>query len=335
MNMEFSNNGKIYTAETIAKNFVSDGLRLPLIMLRIINSDNEVIGCVKFTQYLLLHTVWENAGKSEFDEEQKIIYCISLLNGLPFYPDKLRELYEKYGCSCFEYFINSDREGLSVDERTYYIKVTDSFKKTGQKILFGIEITEKKVRKAIMISLNNHWKNDQDTFVLIKHLQALIPVDDAMLIRNLKHLEEDEKVQLLHEPADNTKIISAKIALKGRKEIDEEIESSGLPDVKYFHLGDNINASSSGSSSPIIVKSQDVAVTYSILDKLKTEIDEKYKGEDRETVLQEVAEVKKLAPDPKNKSAINAKLGGLLAKTAQFATIANLIIQALKLHAGI
>lgn len=97
--------------------------------------------------------------------------------------------------------------------------------------------------------------------------------------------------------------------------------------IGEYTAGDRINTSSVGSNNPVIIKSQSVMVNYNLIDQLKEKVEQDYKKDDKQEVLKAVEEIKTLSANPNNKSTISSKLGWLLAKTADVATVASLVIQ--------
>lgn len=308
MNFKFKNNGIVYIAELFTGRFsTGPGIKKGMFMFGITLEDGRHVGCVVFNTSLLGDHAWNQEGLyKDFTEEQKILFCLSLLNHLPFYPEKLMEIYGAGGGSCFEYFFTTGYE--EQETGNYNINAEGGYIKTAQKIIYGSEITNGKICRKILDVLYSHWEDYPDTGMTIQQILAFVLVEPTPLKRNLRRLAEDGKIYLLTSSADPSMIISGKILSPGLREVEGEIVSNGTSSVEYVQekiMGNKISASTSGSNSPIIIDSQVTAFFGELLLDL-----EKSDTQNKEEVAADVKELEKQIKGDKDPS----KIRGLMEK---------------------
>lgn len=225
----FKNNGKDYIAELVGDNFVTSAtLRLPLFMIRILDTEGEVVGCTTFTISHTAETIWSNQSET-LNGEDRLYFCVSLLNHLPFYPEIVKNCYYNQDSKCFEYNFNTQREGFSEEDNAYYIKVQNNWIKTGQTVIYGDTKSNVDIRRNILRLLYSHWEENSETSVGLKNISIATSITGQVLVGNLRFLEQENKVEVLNEPADRSKIISAKIKSGGVKEVESNELSNSVP----------------------------------------------------------------------------------------------------------
>lgn len=220
--MIFKINNQSYKAILQRKDFrTKDPFGNGLAMFAILDEhEEETIGCISFGASLLNTLTSNNKSKSLLTSEKSDLLYVSLLPHLKPDIDQLKRIFQK-GSWCLAYFFSSQRETeFSKEDQIYYIKIQDGFYKTVQNIIFGNEITNSKIQKKILEILYNHWEEDSITNILFEDLQIMIPLESQAIYRNLKALEEENKIGIQYSPSDDTKIISMRIKLEGRKEIE-------------------------------------------------------------------------------------------------------------------
>lgn len=305
-------------------------------MYRIENGDGSIIGCITFTWARTARVVASELGFSN-DREEELAY-LSMIPHLPFYPDLAKKLYT----TCFRYMFNTMTDGLEADNSGYNIKVQDGFTNTKQRLMFGGEPSDDQVRREILTLLNNHHIDQPGHYLHSHKLELFIPVDQKTLMRNLLFLHDEGFVDCKTVDSKEGVIVShAKILNPGIKHIEDSSEFSVKFPTKFVYqkfMGDNINASTSGDNSPIVIKSQNVNIAFN-------EIETEIKTTDV-TNKQEMVVLLGLLKDEVTKRNDPVKVKGLLAeikkkgswlndKILSHPLLAQIIAQALAKAAGL
>lgn len=252
--MRFKNKNQTYKLTLKRKNFDTQGtFRKGLAMFAVLDEhEEEIVGCISFGVSLLSAVTSDARNKNLLASEKSELLFVSLLPHLELNTEQLFKRYQN-GSWCIAYLFDSQKEtGFSEEDQIYYIKLQNGLYKTLQNIIFGGEITNDKIQKKILEILYNHWEEDSITNILLEDLQIMIPVEFNALYRNLKALEEENKIEILSSPSDNTKIISVKIKAEGRKEVEGRKDTSSSAIIEYI-MGNKIQASTTGDQSPIII----------------------------------------------------------------------------------
>lgn len=308
--IRFRNSGKKYVAEFISDNFVSRKLQgtfvKPIAMFRIWDeSQNEVIGCVTFTEHLLIDSVWAQPNKKHFPSVYKVEALVNLLNYLPFDPVKLKEIYDE----CYEYRFDRDFGDDQKEDRLYKIKANDSFEATFQRIMFADTVTNRNIQDSALVILYNHWEDNPDTNVLVEILASILPVSEVNLIKNLKLLLSEHKIHAVTSPSDPQKLISVGLEPPTIRELESEVR----PELKYPSMvkniyGTNIETTTYGANSPITVNIEEIETVFEAFQK---EIKEHPNLENKEEVSQTVKELQAEITKDKDPKKVKGLLGKL------------------------
>src|SRR3989344_126092 len=312
--IRFRNGGKKYLAEFISDQFVSQDHQgtfiKPLAMFRIWDEQqNEVVGCVTFTEHLLIDSVWAQPHKKHFPSSYRVEALVNLLHYLPFDPVRLKEIYH----DCYEYRFDRNFGDDQARDRLYKIKANDSFEATFQKIMFGDTVTNQSIQNAALEVMFNHWEDNPDTNVLVEVLASVLPVREIDLIKNLKLLLSEDKIHAITSPGDPQKLISVGLEPPTIRELEGEVKS----DVKYPSVvkniyGPNIETTTHGANSPVSISMGKIETVFENLQKEIGESPE-LKDEEKQRVSQTVKELKaEIAQDkdPKKVGRLVEKLKG-------------------------
>ena len=238
----------------------SGGDSTNLFMYRIEDENKEIVGCITFTWARTARSIASNLVFRNNPEEE-IVYLV-LIPHLPFYPDLAKKLYS----SCFRYTFNTITEGLDADKSGYSIRVEGGFMSTMQRLIFGGQPTEDQVRKQILLTLNNYRFEKPGDYLYIKLISLFVPVDQENLTRNLLFLHDEGLIDCKKIISSEGIIVShSKILNPGIKYIENQSEFSikSTTEIVYQKfMGDNINASSMGNNSPVIIKSQNISIAF-------------------------------------------------------------------------
>lgn len=238
----------------------SNGGTSSIFMYRVVNENEKIIGCVTFTwsgtaRVVTTSLVFKN------DHEEEITY-LALMPYLPFFPDLVKGLYP----TCFRYMFNTMIDGLEKNKSGYSIGVQCGFMKTMQRIIFGGQPTDDQVRRQVLITLHNHWLDDPHTFIPLSIIILFVPVEIKVLERNLMFLLDEVLIDaIINSSTDPHTIETVKIKNKGIKHIEDSSEFSVKFPSEFVYqkfMGDNINASTSGKNSPVIIKSQNISIAF-------------------------------------------------------------------------
>ena len=310
--MRFKTDNQTYGLVLQRKGFqTKDPFGKGLAMFTVTDEDGDTIGCVSFGASLLNTLTSDNKSKSLLTSSKSELLYVSLLSHLDLDIKQLAKIYEG-GSWCVAYFFDSQREtGVSAEDQIYYIKIQNGFYKTIQNLIFNGEITNNKIQRKILEILYNYWEEDSITNILFDDLQLMIPIEFQALYRNLKALEEENKIEIQYSPSDNTKIIGAKIKLGGRKDIDGRTGNPPSAAIIEYVMGNKIQASTKGNQSPIII-GENINVAFG---DIVTEIENKNE-ENKEDVIKLVNELKNEATTTKDPNKIIGLLGKIKEKAS-------------------
>lgn len=294
--MRFKNKNKTYRLVLERKGFdIANGsFKKGLAMFSVLDEyEDETIGCISFGVSLLNSITSDDRSKKLINSEKSELLFLSLLPHLELNFDQLIKNYKHSYCTAY-LFDSQSETGYFEKEQLYYIKIQNGFYKTVQDIIFQGEITNDKIQGKILEILYNHWEEETVTNILFEDLQIMIPVEFKALYRNLKALEEEDKIEILSSPSDNTKIISAKIKADGRKEIEGRKNTPPSAIIEYI-MGNKIQASTTGDKSPIVI-GQNINLAFG---DIITEI-ENENGENKEQAINLVKDLEKEVTNDKN-----------------------------------
>lgn len=317
--IRFRNCRRKYIAEFIGDNFVSQKHQgtfiKPTAMFRIWDEhQKEVLGCVTFTEHLLIDSVWAQPHKKHFPTNYRAEALINLLHYLPFDPEKIRKLYHE----CYEYRFDRDFGDNKTEDTLYRIKANDSFEATFQRVMFGDAVTNRGIQEAALEIMFNHWEDNPDTNVLLEVLTNILPVREVDLIKNLKLLLSENKIRAVTSPSDPQKLISVGIEPPTVRELEGEVKQElKYPSFVKNIYGSNIETTTYGANSPVIINIEEIETVFEAIQK---EIKEHPNLKDKEEIFQTVSELHTeitKSKDPKKVKGLLEKLKGSANKIYQ------------------
>jgi hypothetical protein len=238
----------------------STGGSTDFFMYRVEDEDGEIVGCLTFNWSRTARAVASEIVFNNTSEEE--ITYLALIPHLPFYFNFISKLYT----TCFHYMFNTMTDGLEADNSGYNIKVQDGFMRTMQRIIFSGQPTDDQIRKQVLLTLNSHRIESPGEYLHINLLRLFIPVDQKSLTRNLLFLHEEGFIDCKTLYGDEGIIVShTKILNPGIKHIEGSSEFSKKFPSEFIYqkvMGDNISASTSGSNSPVIIKSKNISIAF-------------------------------------------------------------------------
>jgi hypothetical protein len=261
-----------------------------LFYYRIYDENEKPIACITF--------FWSGSARDTLrpqfkDNEEELIYLF-LIPHLPLYINSAKKIYT----SCFRYVFNTIKEGLAANNSEYNIKIEDDFLYTRQKIIFGKRPSEEQIRKKVLVTLYNYWLDYPGNFIHICTLKLFLPVEEKILNRDLLFLNDEGliKCQIL----DDGSISHLKILNPGIKYIESPSKFNKKQNLNWTQnfIRDNINISTSGKNSPIVINSQSIDIAFS---EITAKIESKdFPNKQKASILLEElkSEVKKDIKDP-------------------------------------
>ncbi|MDO8452671.1 MAG: hypothetical protein Q7S79_02875 [bacterium] len=304
--IKFRNEGRVYTAHAVDLSDrnanVSGNFLMWTAAFRIYDEENEkLIGKICFQQSTLLDYLWADPNKKRFPPKEYLEEAlVNLLHYLPF--DKETLIPE--GDSFIFRFIRDLEDGRQKDARIYNIKVEDSMEKTYHKKIFGAQITDEKIAKAILEPLYMQWLNNYTTNLTINLLSSILPFDQNTIGSRLELLEYNKFIDILRETT------GAFVSVKIRPEGVEFLAGVSLRGtepkvkmVKNVQIGHKFNIKT-GNNSPVNIHS-DIDTSF---DSIRKEIEEKNPA-NKEEILKDLGSLQDEIKAPKDINTIKTLLG--------------------------
>jgi hypothetical protein len=302
-------------------------------MYRVIKGDS-VVGCITFSWSQTARAVAENLlFRSPLEEERAYL---ALIPYLPFDLEKVINLYSH----CFRYMFCLGSEGMEADSSGYSIDVRGGFTKMMQRFIFGDEPTDNQVRRQILSALRDHWLDDQYTGLPMPILNLFVPTDTKTLNRNALFLIGENLVEAVTTPTNPPTIETLKINNNGIKHVEDQSEFSvNVPnEFVYMKIMQQINASSTGNNSPVIINSQNVNVAFT---EIENEVERKETDNKDELIgiLRQLNTTLSKGGEPEKVQGLLAELKSKASwvneKIISHPVLAQLIAQALAKSAGL
>ena len=226
-------------------------------MYKILDEGQNIVGCVTFSWTRTARAVSNETMFKTLSEEE--LTYLALIPYLPINIGSVKKLYS----NCFMYVFGTEKEGFSADGNSYSIRIAGGMRKNAQRLIFGNLPTPDQIRRQILVTLHSHWLDDQLTSIPIEILQIFVPVDKNDLLRNVRFLVGEQLISSVG--TDQEPIISVKIENPGIKYVEDQSEFSTKFKSEFIYqkfMGDNINTSTSGNNSPVIIKSQNISIAF-------------------------------------------------------------------------
>ncbi len=249
-------------------------------MYRVDDENDEGIGCITFSWSGTARAV--ATGQTYRNSNEEELAYLALIPYLPFFPEKISNLYQNQGYTCFKYMFNTGVEGLAENGFGYSIKLEGGFKRTAQRIMFGGSPTNDQIRRQILTTLYNYWSIGSQEVIGLEMLGIFVPVDKVALERNVEFLGDDDRISFSKSTAGYHHI---KIKNEGIKFIEDQSEFSIKVPYEFVYqkiMGNQINASTKGNYSPVIVDSHNINIAFN---EIKSEV-QKQETPNKSEVLQ-------------------------------------------------
>lgn len=304
--IKFRNGNRVYTAHAVDLSsqdvHASGNFLIWIATFRIYDEeDKELVGKICFQQSMLLDYLWADPQKKRFPPKEYLEEAlVNLLHYLPF--DK--ETLVPEGDSFIFRFIRDLEDGRQKDARIYNIKVEGSMEKTYQKKMFGAQVTDEKIAKAVLEPLYMHRLDNYATNLPIILLRSILPFDQNKIDSQLESLEYNKFVDILKNSTGA--YISVKIKPKG-VEFLTGVTFRGIKPkekmVKKVQIGHNFNIKT-GDNSPVNINA-DIDTSF---ENVRKEIEEK-NPRNKEEILKDLGSLQDEIKAPKDLRTIKTLLG--------------------------
>ncbi|MBI4225879.1 hypothetical protein HY612_02090 [Candidatus Roizmanbacteria bacterium] len=284
------------------------GDRTALFIYLLYTDNDDVIGCISVCWTRTARAV--AIGLSFNNKSEEELAYLALLQHLPLDLEKIKNRFAD-NHHCFMFMFNTSNEGFSPDNKIYSIAVKGGFEKTAQRIIFGAEPSDDQIRRKILTTLHDYWTEDPQTYMPLDKIKFFLPVSAKALYRNLYFLLDDKLIDaVISTHSDPQQIVTVKILNKGIKHIEDQSEFSvKFPSELIYQkfTGDQINATTSGDNSPVIINSQNINIAFSeieaeiqkkdfsnkkevlkLVDSLKTEVKKENNYQKIKSILEEL-----------------------------------------------
>lgn len=272
-------------------------------------TNKKSIGCIVFYDDVLTAFSWKTDEETIYGDKFLEISLTTLLPHLPIRIDHIKETF-KYSSRCILVQFDKKPDGFSDDKITYFIQIRESFFATAQRIVFGDSVQKKHVRREILQILLNAFEENPQTYLLLDHLQASIPITTKDLLVNLHFLKEEDKVDFITQPTAVQKIISVKIKAKGIHELEAGISSEVQlhPHMVKNVYGTNIENTTFGANSPINVTIDEIETVFEALQK---DIEENPELKNKEKISKTIKSLETEIKERKNSNKVKQLLDEL------------------------
>jgi hypothetical protein len=313
--------GQTYIAELVDSLVYDNTGRNQGLLFRVIDDSNEIVGCIK--------TIVSHSAKMAWQRNEKwseVIVKNFFLRILPHITfsiskEELKKLYPE----CLEVFVNYVDPYYDEAKHIQFIKSFDTPEEIVKQIVFGGKSDDDEVVKDILKYLYRmHLENHPAGIFTPDIIEALF-IDPGTVYRCLVYLKDDGYINVV----DKLKVSGipgiafSEITTKGVKYLKsnfQEIHSgTGVVIMGDFVGHDKIETNVNGNGNvtnvnSTVTNSFNIAEVNKKANELKEAIEKEYKGDDKQDLLDQVDEIKVLAPDEKNHSKIRKMLTNIASK---------------------
>jgi len=326
--------GNTYIAELASPVSDSTGQHTGLLFV-IRDEKKEVVGCIStFLSHTTKH-IWQQNNKWYDELFEDIFIRIMPYLSIPVSKVEFAKLYPRP----VEIFVDYTEPRYEEKKHVLFVPSADSPEEIVLQVVFDGSIDEDKVEKDILKYLYQfHFENHAAGMYTPSMIRALF-IDAGMVYRCLNYLKDDDYIREVDElrVSGVPGIAFSELTTKGVRHVRNKFTEIRTG-VEVVVIGDIITNNNHGDGNVNINKST-VSNSFNVTefntkaDELKSAIEEEYNGEDEQELLDQVEEIKELAPDEKNHSKIRGIIGNIISKGATVVKIAALAADLLKIIA--
>lgn len=330
--------GEAFVAElqdgsVCSRNGFGDGL-----LFIIQNKKGETMGCLSVFLPMLTKAVWSNQTKLTPEIVENLF--LRVLPHVPFAANisDFSSIYPK----CIQLVLDTMDTSYDVEHKVQYVRGRENPQELVNQLVFDGEVNEEKVQKDILTYLYEVHRENHMAYTHSLEMAKELFVDENIIFRCLNYLHDDgfiEGEKALGAPG----FVASMITTAGVRHVKNnfhQIYAGAEVIVMGDYVGnDKITTDIKGDGNQSIVKSTvsnsfNMNLLYQKVDELKELLDKEYTGIDKQVLVEQVEEIKTLAAEKENFSKIRALLGGIMTRTAEFATIGAACLELFKFFAG-
>lgn len=299
------------------------------------NKKGEAIGCLSAFISILTTAVWRNQGELTPEIIENLF--LRILPHVPF-AASISDFSSIYP-ECIRLFIDNSDTRYYIEHKVQYVRCQKSLKELVNNLVFNGEIDEEKVQKDILTYLYEAHRINHIAYTDTLTMAKALFVDEKIIFRCLNYLHDDGFIKG-EEASGVPGFAVSMITTAGVRHVNNnfhQIHAGTEVIIMGDYVGnDKITTNTQGNDNQNIVKSTvsnsfNMNLVYKKVDALKEVIDKQYKGVDKQVLIGQSEEIKTLAADKKNFSKIRELLGGIMTRTAEFATIGTACLELFKL----
>lgn len=251
--------GKVYPVEYRGDK-IKENLLTGILFKVLDPKVDNTIGCIACYVSATVIAIWRNNWNKEFTEEVMINIFKMILPHIDS-PVGIDILKQKYP-SCIKVIITSGDRRYDQNENAMYIRGRDNPESLIQEFVYDGKPEDSEVEQEVLKILYGHWLESYNTEILVKKLEDRLFIPQKTLFRNLDFLEKENLIDSIK--ADQG-WVSVGITSAGIKYVRNKFQKFSLGSKIIIGdqiKGDKITAKTSGSSSPVIIKSQNISIAF-------------------------------------------------------------------------
>lgn len=321
--------GKSYLAELVDeeipnKNGVEKGFRF-----RIKDEQGHDLGCIATFIALFARRNWNRYVEVTPELKKRIFLRILPYVSLDASIEELSKRYPDY----MQLFLDASESRYEKEDFSQIINAYASPKELVRELIFKGAFEDDIVEKDILTYLFKQHKENRYEKTIVDNMIKELFIDEDVVMRCLGYLSDDGYIK--GEGAPDFAVVV--ITTSGARYVKNNFEKVSAGKEVLYVMGDyvgkdKISTSIQGRNVQNIVNST-VSNSFNIelvehkIEELKQVIEKDYTGNDKRQVLAQVEEVKSLSAEKENFPIIRKKLGVILSKTAEIATVVSVVVQ--------
>lgn len=309
------------------------------LLFTINNKKGETVGCLSAYLSITTRAIWSHQMELTHEFEENLF--LRILPHVPF-PADISDFTSIYS-SCVQLYIDPSDTRYIQDKKVQYVRSQDTPKELVNNLVFNGEVDEDKVEKDILTYLYGVHMEDHMIYTSTGELAKALFLEEKTVFRCLKYLSDYGHIEG-KATVDAAGFAFSKISTPGVRYVRSNFKQIHAGTEVIYVMGDligkdKITTNIQGDGNQNIVNSTvsnsfNMNQVYQKVDALKEAIDKDYTGVDKQVIIGQVEEIKTLAAEKENFPKIREMLGGLMTRTAEFATIGAACVELFKLFSG-
>lgn len=308
------------------------------LLFTIDNKKGETIGCLSAYLSATTRAIWSHQEKITPELEENLF--LRILPHIPF-PADISDFTSIYS-SCVQLYIDSSDTRYIQDKKVQYVRSRENPSELVNHLVFNDEIDEEKVQKDILTYLYEAHRENHQAFTHTITMAKALFVDENIVFRCLNYLRDDGFVtgeEAVGVPGFALVMITTAGVRHVKNNFQQIHAGTGVIVMGDYVGKDKITTNIQGDGNQNIVKSTvsnsfNMNLVHQKVDTLIEKIEKEYTGVDKQVLVGQVEEIKTLAAEKENFTKIREMLGGVMTRTAEFATIGTACLELFKLFTG-